>query len=325
LLKIAVITCTKIKENCILRHLKKIKMKRIIKAVSALALITFFAACNKDDDSSSIPPPRDYAVQYATEKAAIEDYLETHYIASVDADYNVDIQPIPTGSTTHVSIMDQTEYPIQSKIVNSNGVDYTLYYLMLREGENEQPTKYDNVRVAYRGILLDGTQFDFNPVPQNNLALLNTIEAWQEILPLFKSGTYVDIPGDPNPPTYDGYGAGVMFVPSGLAYYNGVLPDVPSYSTMVFSFKLYDVDWADHDNDGIFTKDETIDGTEAWDYDTDDDGIPNYLDTDDDNDGFSTRSELRIPATDPVEYYTFENIPLCTGGTIKRHLDPNCH
>jgi FKBP-type peptidyl-prolyl cis-trans isomerase FkpA len=310
LLKIAVINTTKIQENCILRHLKKIKMKRILKAVSALALVTFFAACNKDDDSSSIPPPRDYAVQYATEKAAIEDYLESHYIASVDADYNVDIQPIdPEDTTPPVSIWDQTQYPIQSKTVTSNGVEYTLYYLMLREGENERPTKYDDVRVAYRGVLLDGTQFDFNPVPQNNLSLLNSIEAWREIIPLFKSGTYVDIPGDPNPPTYEGYGAGVMFVPSGLAYYNGVLPDVPAYSTMVFSFKLYDVDWADHDQDGVFTKDETVDGTDAWDYDTDSDGIPNYLDVDDDNDGYTTKSEN-------------EAALVCSPTP---HLDPNCH
>lgn len=301
-------------------------MNRFLKVISSLAFVVVFAACNKDDDGANIAPPRDPALQYATEKPAIEEYLQTHYIASVDADYNVDIQKI-LPEETHVSIWDQTEYPLQSKIVTANGVEYTLYYLVLREGVNERPTVYDQVRVAYRGTLLDGTQFDYDPFPQTNLALLNTIQAWREILPLFKSGNYVDIPGDPNPATYEDYGAGVLFAPSGLAYYNQLLPDAPAYSTMVFSFKLYDVDWVDHDNDGIYTRFETIDGVDPADYDTDGDGTANYLDVDDDNDTFLTRAEIRIPDTDPAEYYDFENIPDCSGGLTgtKRHLDPACH
>jgi len=302
-------------------------MNRFLKVVSSLALVLFFAAC-KNDDSASIAPPRPYGLQYATEKTAIEEYLQTHYIASVDADYNVDIQEIdPEAEVPQVSIWDQTEYPLQNKTVTSNGVDYTLYYLVLREGVNETPTVYDQVRVAYRGTLLDGTQFDYDPFPQTNLSLLNTIEGRREILPLFKSGTYIDEPGNPDPASYDGYGAGVMFVPSGLAYYNAVLPDAPAYSTMVFSFKLYDVDWVDHDQDGIYTRFETVEGTDPADYDTDGDGTPNYLDVDDDNDTYLTKAEIRIPGSNPVAYYPFEEITDCSGGLTgtKRHLDPACH
>lgn len=311
-----------------MRPLKKIKMNRFLKVISSLALIIIFAACKKDDDSASITPPRDYAVQYATEKVAIQEYLENHYIASVDADYNIDIQPMPAINTGQISIWDQTVYPLLNKIVNSNGVDYTVYYLVLREGVGESPSKYDEVLTAYRGFLLNGTQFDYNPFPQHPSSLLSTIEAWQEIIPLFKTGTLVDIPNDPNPATFENYGAGVMFAPSGLAYYNAILPDAPAYSTMIFSFKLYDMERVDHDSDGILTINETVDGVDPADYDTDSDGVANFLDKDDDNDSYLTKNERIIFNANPeapVAYYEFTNIPTCTGGALKRHLDPACH
>ena len=56
--------------------------------------------------------------------------------------------------------------------------------------------------------------------------------------------------------------------------------------------------------------------------DTDGDGIPNYLDTDDDGDGVSTRKEI----TDANGVLIpFASIPACDGNTtdparIKRHL-----
>lgn len=304
-------------------------MNRFLKVVSLLAFLAVFASCKKNDDDANVVPPRDYAVQYAAEKDSIDKYLDNHYIASVDADYNIDIQPIPEGNTELLSVRNQTQYPLQHKLVTSNGVEYKVYYLVLREGVGEAPSKYDNVLTAYRGTLLDGTQFDYNPFPQHPSALLSTIEAWQEIIPLFKTGNLVDIPNNPNPATFEDYGAGVMFVPSGLAYYNSILPDVPSYSTMIFSFKLYALERLDHDQDGILTINET-DGIDPIDYDTDGDGTPNFLDVDDDNDGYTTKTErIRTPNPNdppaPTQYYPFEDIPTCPNRNIKRHLDPSCH
>jgi hypothetical protein len=73
-------------------------------------------------------------------------------------------------------------------------------------------------------------------------------------------------------------------------------------------------------------------GTET-DYfmqDSDGDLIPDFLDTDDDEDGFLTRNEFKISGTDPQEYYDFTTIPDCSGNTtnpirLKRYLDPSCH
>ena len=302
-------------------------MNRFLKVISSFVLIAFFAGCGNDDNGADIPPPRDYAVQYATEKVAIEDYLHTHYISGVDADMNITIAAIPEGGTQE-SIWDQDQYPLLNKQVTANNVDYTIYYLSLREGVGEAPTKYDNVSVAYRGMLLDGTEFDNRQFPGAPSALLGVIEGWQEIIPLFKTGIYIDIPGSPDPATFQDFGAGVMFLPSDFGYYEGSRPSIPAYSPLIFSFKLYQLEREDHDEDGILTNDETVAGTDPADYDTDGDGTVNFLDIDDDNDGTLTKVERQMaddgdPLT-PVQYYTFDMLPTCPGGTLKRHLDPNC-
>src|SRR5690606_17626824 len=87
-----------------------------------------------------------------------------------------------------------------------------------------------------------------------------------------------------------------------------------------FSFKLYDINRLDHDNDGIpsYLEDSgdryirlNPDGTAVDPADdTDGDGIPNYLDVDDDNDGVITRVELKRPKDPsnpnaPDTYYSF--------------------
>ena len=294
-------------------------MKRYLKVLCLLSFVAF-TACKKDDDNS-IAPPRDYTVQYGTEKPMIEEYLKTHYI-TVDADMNVVVHDLPDdGSQT--SIWDQQEYPLQHKMVTYSGVEYTVYYLSFFEGVGDAPTRYDNVLVSYRGWLLDGTQFDYLPYPQNFSSLYGTIQGWQEIIPLFKEG-FFDTTPSPDPVQFTDYGAGVMFLPSALAYYDAIRPSIPSYSPLVFSFKLYDMQTADDDNDGIPNKYETEPGIELVDYDTDGDTTPNYQDVDDDNDGYPTRDEITIPGTDPAQVYEFDAIPVCTTGK-KRHIDVSCN
>jgi FKBP-type peptidyl-prolyl cis-trans isomerase FkpA len=315
-----------------LHPIKKIlKMKRFIKAFTLVLLTVLSVSCRRDDDTTV--QLRDYTEQYAIEKAAIEQYLQSHYIVSVDADYNVVIDSI-TDSGTQTSIWDQTTYPLQHKEVQSLNEDntplYTLYYIMLNQGTGDQPTRADNVVVSYRGTLLDGTQFDYTPFPSTSFPLNSTIEAWQEIIPLFKAGEYIDIPGSPDPATYQNFGAGIMFLPSGLGYYNQTRSSLtPAYASMIFSFKLFSVEYLDTDGDGVLNRYETDGVTDIAHYDTDGDGTPNYLDTDDDGDGYSTATEIRIPNTgtgnnNPAQYYEFDDIPTCESG-IKRHLDPSCH
>ncbi|AWH86808.1 FKBP-type peptidylprolyl isomerase [Flavobacterium album] len=297
-------------------------MNRFLKAFGLLSIITLFAACKKDD-GVNVVPPRDYAVQYATEKVDIENYLKTHYMVVNPTTLDATFFAIPEGGT-QTSIWEQTEYPLRNKIVNSNNVDYTVYYLMFNEGTGESPTRADNVLVAYSGTIFSGLQFDSQPYPQTLSSLAGTILGWQEIIPLFKTGQYVDT--NPNdPPTFQNYGAGAMFLPSGLAYYNSTpASGVSAYDSMIFTFKFYALEYTDIDGDGILNKYETVDGVDIKDYDTDGDDVPNYLDTDDDGDGHFTKYEIMIPDSSPAAYYSFDQIPPCSGGTLKKHLDPSC-
>ena len=119
---------------------------------------------------------------------------------------------------------------------------------------------------------------------------------------------------------FENTGSGIMFVPSGLGYYNSGSASIPAYSTLVFSFNLNTLRYRDHDKDGIpsYLEVENIDDDPRK-YDTDNDGTPNYLDIDDDNDGKITRGEI----TDPDgNIYPFDLIPVCASGK-KIHIDPD--
>ena len=295
-------------------------MKRKYGLLSLLALLVISVGCSKDD-GAKIEPPRPYDEQWELERPLLEDYLKTHYIVNVDADFNVAVDSIESGED-FTSIWDQTEYPLQNKVVNIDGVDMTLYYLALNQGVGEYPTRGDNVKVSYRGWTLDDNQFDSDPYPQQLVSLLEYIPGWREIIPFFREGVYVDEPGSPNPPHYENYGAGIMFMPSAYGYYNGTRPGIGAYSPLIFSFKLYQVQLVDSDNDGVLNKYETYDNIDVTDIDTDDDGIPDYVDPDDDGDGYLTRQEITNPETgDP---YPWEDIPTCSGG-VRKHLDASCH
>lgn len=294
-----------------MRPLNKIKMNRFLKVFGLLSIILFFASCKNDDDVKVVPP-RDYGIQYASEKDSIEKYLKTHYITVDPVTMDATFGKLP--ATGKVSIWDQTEYPLKNKKVlvknekdSNKNVEYTLYYISFREGVNKRPTRADNVMVALKGLLLDGTQFEYQPYPdESNSLTAYVVKGFPELLPFFKSGTFTDVPGEPV--EFSDYGAGVMFVPSGLSYYNKPPSNlVPAYATMIFTFKLYDVTYTDIDGDGILNKDETANGIDIQDYDTDGDGKPNYLDVDDDGDGRFTKDELR-KANTTNEYYTYDEM-----------------
>lgn len=305
-------------------------MNRILKALSLLSLIALFSACKSDDDK--VVPPRDRGVQYATEKVLIEEYLKSHYVTVNAETFDATFTSIPKGGT-QTSIWDQQEYPLKSLEVTRDDILYTVYYLSFREGTGKQPTLADNVTVTYRGTNFENKQFDYQPISSTPLVMPQLIKGWWSVLPLFKGGEYVDVPGEPA--EFTNYGAGAMFLPSGLAYFNSS-PNtlVSAYSPLVFTFQLMDVTYTDLDGDGILNRYEVKEGLDAngkpytlETTDTDGDEIPDYLDVDDDGDGTLTRDEIRIPGT-TNQFYEFENIPSCTpenpSNTLKKHLDPSC-
>jgi FKBP-type peptidyl-prolyl cis-trans isomerase len=67
------------------------------------------------------------------------------------------------------------------------------------------------------------------------LGLNGLIFGWREILPEFKMGTVLGTN------QFADFGAGVMFLPSALGYYNQPLANIPQYTPIAFSIKLFTV------------------------------------------------------------------------------------
>ncbi|NIR32176.1 MAG: FKBP-type peptidyl-prolyl cis-trans isomerase [Gammaproteobacteria bacterium] len=65
-----------------------------------------------------------------------------------------------------------------------------LQYKVLEAGSGKSPSAEDSVVVHYRGQLLDGTEFDssYSRGEPTTLQIGETIEGWQEALPLMQEG-----------------------------------------------------------------------------------------------------------------------------------------
>lgn len=300
-----------------------------------LLLIISNFACEKDD-APSIAPPRDYGVQYTTDAQSIETYLEEHYL-TVDASNNVTIAEIPEGGT-QLSIKLQQEYPLQHVMVrndkrNTNLVDglvvdpteYKLYYILLNEGGGQTPGLVDSVFVSYKGWRLDNVVFDQNDAPiwfENN----NVVPGFRQILTKIK--TAVSFSDNPDGTiSFNNAGNVLVFIPSGLGYFNTSPTNIGAYQNLVFQIKLNGLYYRDQDKDGIKSNDERYGANfDIWKQDSDDDNIPDFLDIDDDGDAILTKIEIKDA---DGNYFDFESIPDCNGDTttptrIKKHIDPSC-
>ncbi len=304
-------------------------------------------SCSKDD-TATYEPPRDYKVQYDVEIVDIEEYLNTNYITVINHpgfvdDQNVTITKIDAAQPSIMSYKDADTYPkLLTKEVIQNNITYILYYLVLRPGVGDSPSNVDGVMASYRGdylartvatsttvSTLTATKFEEVIYPQYMLSLFTTISGWSETFPIFKTGTYTS--NADGTITHNDFGAGVMFLPSGLGYYNTSSGSIPAYSPLVFSFKLYELERLDQDYDGIPSYLEDLNGDGYVRIletgvpnpdDTDKDEVPNFLDVDDDGDNYTTKLEINNLATGLP--YPFADIPTCTSGN-KNYLDATCH
>lgn len=343
-----------------------------------ILLITgvILVSCNKNDDDDDVKtvPLRDYTEQYNTDNTNIEEYLNTYYITVIDSPGNQEDQDVaiskitdPATQPSIMSYLNSASFPkLLTRNISLNGVAYKMYYLVLREGTGTSPMNTDRVVAAYRGEYmtrveatttapivpahLTTTLFEEIKFPQANVNftdLYTAVVGWSEIFPQFKTGTSaVQTDGAVK---YENFGAGVLFIPSGLGYYTGNSRGtvvIPPYSPLIFSFKLYDLERMDHElglvngvnayvGDGVFDYQEDINGDGyVYDYrnttlypnapvnldDTDGDGIPDFIDIDDDGDGYTTRLEIAKPVGKfgvviengipvnygPSRYYPFE-------------------
>ena len=333
-------------------HKKCIIMKSLIKIVLVLSLFTGFYSC-QNEDSTSATPDRPYEEVYLEDIAEIEDFLHSHY-ATIDSEYNVTFTQIPEGSSQQ-SVWDMPEL-VKDYEVELHDISYKVYYLNLREGSGENITRVDSSFVSYKGFSFAKTTVDAvdtytqtvfdskqNPIW---LSLDEVIRGWAEVIPKFKTGTFSSqVDGTIS---FDNFGTGVMFLPSGLAYFSSGTLTIPSYAPLVFSFKLHNLRRRDHDRDGILSMHEYGPNFDDDAIDTDGDERPDYIDVDDDADGVLTKTERSFTYLDGTEtktgYYPFngalvddpstpyddtKGIPSCsndftTATRLRRHLDPTC-
>ncbi|GAA0750404.1 hypothetical protein [Gaetbulibacter jejuensis] len=267
-----------------------------------LVLVLGFTSCKKDDDNGSTFVERDRTEQQVADRDSLLGYFETHYYNSsmfeTPGDYSIsdiEISELPMDENGNYLEMPDPENNtmlsdpgvIEVHTTTFADVEYEYYILRLNQGGGDAPNFCDDVRVNYSGNMQDGDVFD-STVNPTQLDLVNLIPGWRRVMPQFNTASSFVINGD-GTVTYSDYGLGVMFLPSGLAYFSSPPFGVNSYSNLIFKFALYQTEINDHDEDGVPTYLEDLDNDEdIFDEDTDEDDIPNYLDIDDDGDGVLT-------------------------------------
>ena len=296
-------------------------MNRISKNILLIVALVSLFSCKKDEDVSSV-----YIVplteQEPIDDAALVEFLTTHYYneeqfvtpgnypnfdydiefyfdetingEDVNNDNSIDSNQIVDGYT-RTALIDLVE----TKVITIEDVDHNLYILRAKQGfegdmsqEAIQPKFCDSAFVAYNGLNLDKEVFDssVNPIWFSNLA--RTVKGFSESVSEFNtSKSYVDN-GD-GTFTFEDFGVGAVFMPSGLGYYAVPRAGISAYSPLIFTFKVMRaVEATDHDQDGVPTYIEDLNNNHDLDDDnTDNDQYPNFIDSNDDNDPILTINE----------------------------------
>jgi len=279
-------------------------------SVLVFAVLLTVGACSPDDGNFTPAPERDRAEQQVIDNDSLLGYFQTHYYNSSTFDGSTDftiedvvITELPKDDDgNYLPLPDPDNNTLLSNAVETHttsflDVDYTYYILRLNQGSSvdDSPKFTDNIRVRYSGNLMDEDVFDSAVTPVD-FDLVALIPAWNRVVTQFNPAESFEIID--GQVTYSNYGLGVMFVPSGLAYFGSPPFGVPVYSNLIFKFELLQTEENDHDNDGIPSYLEDFDGNggpigdmNVFNDDTDGDTNPNFTDSDDDGDGILTINE----------------------------------
>ncbi len=307
----------------------KRKAMQLRKVVLAMTVFIFVLSCGNDDGPGfDLIPPQLLSDVVVEDEAALQAYLETHFYnyedfenPPADFDFQVVLDTIAgINGDKRPLIQDVESLTIEVssedfELDDNETVPHTLYYLIAREGAGGMPTPADSTYIRYQGSLLNGLLFD------------GTSDYTWQYLPFFLRGYSQAVSnfrvGDGIVANPDGTteitnaGVGVMFLPSGLAYFNGSSNGIPAYSPLIFTISagLYIPD-TDYDGDGIPSIMEDLNGDGDVTNDNTDlkeeeairsPAFPNHLDPDDDEDGILTRDEIVIDAQGNISFPDDDN------------------
>ncbi len=259
-----------------------------------LPVFLLFLQCKKEDTTEPIPI-RDYSEQVIVDQDLLETYLKTHTYNYEDfnneSDVNIKLDTISDNNSSRVSLFEQASIKTID-VTNAEGqiTSHNLYYIIAREGSNESPSVADSVYVAYNGILTDGSSFDNSKFPIW-IDLANSLEGFREGVSELRTGKFTE--NSNGTIAYTSFGVGLFFIPSGIGYFENINSGIPEYSPLIFTVKLMTHTDTDHDNDGILSIFEDIDGdNKPFGDDSDGDNLWNMYDVDDDGDGILTVNEI---------------------------------
>jgi len=302
-------------------------MKKIKYLFSFIITGIVLISCGNDDDNRITV--RDRGEVYTEDLVKLQNYLNTHFYNyeefaahPVGTDFAIAFDTIANANANKIPLSSQ----VASKVLTRDGIDYTYYTLIVRQGGGlEQPTFADSTLVSYEGRLLDNTVFD-GSINSVWFDLPNVVDGFTAGISELNEAASITSNGDGTLSYFDS-GVGAVFMPSGLAYFNRIQSAIPQYSPLIFTYQLRKVKTTDHDNDGILSKFEDLDGDQdvrsPEDRDnTDKDRINggfNYIDADDDGDGVPTIFENADPNGDgdPSDAEDLD------GNGIPGYLDPN--
>ncbi|TYA89172.1 FKBP-type peptidyl-prolyl cis-trans isomerase [Seonamhaeicola marinus] len=302
-----------------------------------------FLSCNNDDDSDDevVVEIRDRGEQQMKDNDSLLDYFRNRYYnkSAFDSNPNPKIEDL---IIKEVRAEDNISEDADSLLINAvethqtnfADTDYEFYILRLNQGGGAaSPTFADNITVLYEGYTMDDDLNDLTdafdskvtPFTIDLVSTMGGVVGWTKVFPTFNVAESFVENGD-GTITYNNHGSGVMFVPSGLAYFSGVTTGIPQYSPLIFKFDLLQMRQNDHDGDGIPSYMEDLNGDDFFSLnteeglfdgdDTDEDGVHNYFDPDDDGDGVATINEDLNDDGDPTNDDT-------DGDGIPNYLDPD--
>jgi hypothetical protein len=303
-----------------------IKIKYAFALLIVMLVVT--VSCKKNEDDGPEPiPPRDRGAEAIRAQEEIETFLETHFYNYEDfqadpENFKIIFDTIAGDNATKTPLIDQVDFLDVADVIDTD-VSYKLYYLNVREGGGDRPNFSDYTINTYDGRLMNLELFDSSVIPVR-FSLVDSpttsgiIRGLQQAIIQFRGAANV-ISNPDGTLSFEDFGIGAVFIPSGLAYYNypPASGGLNAYDQLIFSFELFDSEIADHDNDGIPSFMEDLNGNGyLMDDDTDGDGIPNYLDEDDDGDGRLTKYEIEIDGDGNITF------PDTNGNGTPDYLDP---
>ena len=278
----------------------------MMKKLLWMMMVLLVWSCSNDDDGPEAIPERDRGEEALAAQEEIEAFLQTHFYnyeefqdPAPDFDYVIRVDSLVGENADKIPLIDQVSFKMVPDRREPD-VMYKLYYLSVIEGSGDQVQFPDITTLAFEGRLVDGLDmFDSSDIPLQ-LDLTQTINGFQDGLVEFKTADgFTDNPDGSI--TFDNFGVGAVFIPSGLGYFSQPPPPdisaifIPVYAQLMFTFRVYATEEGDQDRDGVPSVLEDLNGNGIEeDDDTDGDGVFNAFDGDDDNDGRPTIDEIEI-------------------------------